>query len=141
VLARETVPPYTADQVAVDRAALCFAVMADKEVELYSFYPLSKHRCDQRKHSTMSPMIPAFALVLAQATQPNPPSKSHEWCFERGNGAQLCEETQAACIDLRRINTEIATSECKHVEPPEIQVSPTEPPAPPSPEKQTPTQR
>jgi hypothetical protein len=90
VLARETVPPYTADQVAVDQAALFFAVMADKgRWNSILSTGFSNHGCDQRKHSTMSPMLPAFALVLAQATQPNPPSKSHEWCFERGNGAQL----------------------------------------------------
>ena len=42
---------------------------------------------------------------------------------------------------LRELNTEIAKSPCKRAEPPEILVSPTEPPAPPSPDKQTPTQR
>jgi hypothetical protein len=42
---------------------------------------------------------------------------------------------------LRDINTEIATTPCKKVEPPETQESPTEPPPPPNPAKQTPTQR
>jgi hypothetical protein len=67
------------------------------------------------------------------SSQSAPPSKSHAWCFERGRGAQLCAETEAACIRLREINSEIAQSPCKDVEPPEIQVSPTEPPAPPNP--------
>jgi hypothetical protein len=81
------------------------------------------------------------ALVLAQAAQPGPGSKGHEWCFDRGQEAQLCEATEAACNQLRALNTEIAKSPCNRVEPPEIQVSPTEPPAPPNPERQTPTQR
>jgi hypothetical protein len=89
----------------------------------------------------MWPMIPALAVVLAQAAQPSANSKSDKWCFDRGQGAQLCETTEAECNRLRDINTEIAKSPCKRIEPPEIQVSPTEPPAPPSPEKQTPTQR
>jgi hypothetical protein len=87
-------------------------------------------------------MIPAAVIVLAQATQPCTESKTGQWCFEREQqGAQLCEETEAACNKLRSINTEIARSPCKRVEPPEIQISPTAHPAPPNPEKQTPTQR
>jgi hypothetical protein len=86
-------------------------------------------------------MIAGLAVVLAQATQPGAGSKSDEWCFDRGQGAQLCEATQAACDQLRQANTEIARSPCRRVEPPEVQVSPTEPPAPPNPERQTPTQR
>ena len=81
------------------------------------------------------------ALVLAQATQSGPGSKGHEWCFDRGQDAQLCEATEAACNKLRAINTEIAQSPCRRVEPPEIQVSPTEPPASPNPEGQAPRQR
>ena len=81
------------------------------------------------------------ALLLAQATQSGPGSKGHEWCFDRGQDAQLCEATEAECNKLRAINTEIAQSPCRPVEPPEIQVSPTEPPASPNPERQTPTQR
>jgi hypothetical protein len=54
-------------------------------------------------------IFPAAAILLAQA-QPDPALK---WCFERGqNGAQLCERTEAACNDLRKINTEIATGPC-----------------------------
>ena len=77
----------------------------------------------------MWPIIPALAIITAQ-TQPIPSAK---WCFERGQqGAQLCEETEAECIKLRSINTEIATSPCKPVEAPKIEQSPTEPaPAPP----------
>lgn len=86
-------------------------------------------------------VIPALAIVLAQAGQPNAPSKSHEWCFEVGKGSTLCKDTEAACTELHRTNTATATSDCKRVEPHEIQLSPTEPPAPPSPAKQTPTQR
>ena len=81
------------------------------------------------------------ALVLAQATQSGPGSKGHEWCFDRGQDAQLCEATETDCNKLRAINTEITQSPCRRVEPPQIQVSPTEPPVPPNPEQQTPTQR
>jgi hypothetical protein len=86
-------------------------------------------------------MIPVLVIVLAQAAQPSPTPKSYEWCFERGKGGQLCEQTEAACNKLREINIEIAMGSCRRVEPPEIQVSPTEPPAPPNPARQTPTQR
>jgi hypothetical protein len=75
-------------------------------------------------------MIPAAVIVLAQATQPCTGSKTGQWCFEREQqGAQLCEETEAACNKLRSINTEIARGPCKRAERREIQVSPTEPPA------------
>jgi hypothetical protein len=83
-------------------------------------------------------VIPAVAIILAQATQPDALSK---WCFERGQGAQLCEKTEAECNKLRDLNDEIAQSKCKRVEPTEIQESPIEPPSPPNPERQTPTQR
>jgi hypothetical protein len=89
----------------------------------------------------MSPIIPALTIILAQAAQPSTPSKSFEWCFETTKGVQLCQETLADCVELHRANDEIASSRCKRIEPPEIQISPTEPPAPPKPEKQTPTQR
>lgn len=85
--------------------------------------------------------IAGVAIILAQATLPGPGSKGHEWCFDRGQGTQLCEATEAACNQLRGLNTEIAQSPCRRVEPPEIQQSPTEPPAPPNPARQTPTQR
>jgi hypothetical protein len=71
-------------------------------------------------------IIPTFAMLIAQAQPSSPP----KWCFERTQGALLCEETEDACTQLRSINTEIATSPCKRVEPP----------PPPSPEKQTPTE-
>jgi hypothetical protein len=89
----------------------------------------------------MWPIIAGVAVVLAQAAVSGPGSKGYEWCFDRGQGAQLCEATEAACNHLRGINTEIAQSPCRRVEPPEIQQSPTEPTAPPSPAPQTPTQR
>jgi hypothetical protein len=89
----------------------------------------------------MWPVIPVLAILMAQAPQPNAPSKSYEWCFEIGKGSTLCKDTEAACTELRRANAGTATSACKRVEPHEIQTSPTEPPAPPSPAKQTPTQR
>ena len=85
--------------------------------------------------------IAGVAIILAQAAQPGPGSKGHEWCFDRGQGTQLCEATEAACNHLREINTEITQSPCRRVAPPEIQQSPTEPPAPPSAAQQTPTQR
>jgi hypothetical protein len=76
----------------------------------------------------MRPMIPALAIILAQAAQPGPDSRSQKWCFEREQqGAQLCEATEDACNKLRELNTEIAKSPCKRFEPPGIQVSPTPP--------------
>jgi hypothetical protein len=79
-------------------------------------------------------IIPASAILLAQV-QPAPAEK---WCFERGQGgAQLCEGTETACKDLLKINTEIATGPCLHVEPRVEQSGSTAPPA--SSEKQTPT--
>ena len=89
----------------------------------------------------MWPIIAGFAVVLAQSPLPGPGSKGTEWCFERGQGAQLCEATEAACNRLRNVNTEIAQGPCRRVEPSEIQASPTEPPAPPNPERQTPTRQ
>jgi hypothetical protein len=89
----------------------------------------------------MWPVIPALAILMAQAPQPSAPSKSYEWCFEVGKGSTLCKDTEAACTELHRTNAATAESACKRVEPHEIQLSPTEPPAPPNPAKQTPTQR
>ena len=86
-------------------------------------------------------VIPAVAIILAQATQPSPSSKSDKWCFDRGQDAQLCEETETACNKLREINSEIAHGPCKPTETPEIQVAPTEPPAPPNPATRSPTQQ
>jgi hypothetical protein len=75
-------------------------------------------------------IFPAAAILLAQA-QPNPPEK---WCFERGqNGAQLCEDTEAACNGLLKINPEIATGPCLQVEPRVEQSGSTAPPAPANP--------
>jgi hypothetical protein len=74
--------------------------------------------------------IAGVAVVLAQATESGPGSKGHEWCFDRGQEAQLCEATEAACNQLRALNTKIAKSACRRVEPPDIQQSPTEPPTP-----------
>jgi hypothetical protein len=86
-------------------------------------------------------LISALAVILAQAAQPGTESKSGQWCFEREQqGALLCEATEAECNKLHSINTEIARSPCTRVEPPNIQVSPREPPGP-SPEKQAPRQR
>ena len=74
-------------------------------------------------------------VVIAQA-QPTPSAK---WCFERGQqGAQLCENTETECIKLRSINTEIATSPCKRIEPLEIRKSPSEPSTP---DQQAPTRQ
>jgi len=78
----------------------------------------------------MSP--PAVAIVLAQATQPSPSSKSQGWCFDRGQGAQLCEETEAECNKLRDLNSEIAHSPCKRSGPTGVQVSSPKP-TPPDP--------
>ncbi len=36
-------------------------------------------------------IIPAVAILVAQAAQPSTPSKSYEWCFERGKGEPLCK--------------------------------------------------
>src|SRR5215831_8492547 len=97
---------------------------------------------DRRSHQhgggmpAMWPIIAGLVVVLAQAVQSVPGSKGHEWCFARGQETQLCEATEAACNQLRALNTEIAKSPCIFVKPPDIQQSPTEPAAP-----QTPTQR
>jgi hypothetical protein len=77
-------------------------------------------------------IIPVFAIVLTQA-QPEPPSKSGKWCFDRGQDTLLCEDTEAECAKLRDLNTEIAKSSCKRVDP---QESPARPPGPPK--KETP---
>jgi hypothetical protein len=89
----------------------------------------------------MWPALLSLTILLAQAGPPGSPSKSYEWCFQTGKNSQLCKETEATCNDYRRENAATATSACKRVEPPEIQVSPTQPPAPPNPARQTPTQR
>ena len=73
-------------------------------------------------------VIPVLAIVLAQADQPSVTPESDKWCFDRGQGAQLCEETEDECTKLRSINTEIARSTCKRIEFPNIHISPTEPP-------------
>ncbi len=78
----------------------------------------------------MWPMIPALAILMAQAPQPSAPAKSYEWCFEIGKGSTLCKDTEAACMELRRTNAGTAASACKRVEPHEIQLSATESPAP-----------
>ena len=81
-------------------------------------------------------IISAAVIVVAQVATPGSGSKAGEWCFDREQqGAKLCEATEAECNKLRSINTEIARSPCKRVEPP------TEPLTPPNPEKQTPNQR
>ena len=86
----------------------------------------------------MWPLIPALAIILAQAAQLGTNSKPAEWCFDRGQDAQLCEATEAECNKLRDLNPEIAKSPCKPAQPREIQVPPSEPPAPPNPERQNP---
>jgi hypothetical protein len=91
--------------------------------------------------AAMWPIIAGLTVVLAQAVQSLPGSKGQEWCFDRGQETQLCEATEAACNQLRALNTEIAKSPCIRVEPSDIHQSPTEPPAPPNPARQTPTQR
>ena len=78
-------------------------------------------------------LIPALAIILAEAAQPGTNSKPTEWCFDRGQDAQLCEATEAECDKLRDLNSEIAKSPCKPAQPREIQVSPSEPPTPPKP--------
>ena len=72
-------------------------------------------------------VIPVLAVIVAQAQQAQPTNPPPKWCFERTQEALLCEQTEDECIKLRNINTEIATSSCKRVEPP----------APPSPQEQT----
>jgi hypothetical protein len=72
-------------------------------------------------------MIPVFVIVLSQTTQPIITSKSDKWCFNRGQEAQLCEQTQDDCIKLHDLNPAIARSPCKRIELPEVKLSPTEP--------------
>jgi hypothetical protein len=66
--------------------------------------------------ASMWPMIPAVAIVLAQATQPGTNAKSEKWCFDRGQETQLCEATEGECNRLRDLNKEIAKSPCRRVE-------------------------
>src|SRR5262249_8943171 len=82
---------------------------------------------------SMWPIIAVFAVLVAQA-QPSPTQK---WCFERDQGAQLCEETEEACRKLLDLNTEIARSPCKPVEPSE-NTRLTMPPPPTNPETPNP---
>jgi hypothetical protein len=86
-------------------------------------------------------MIPAILIVLSQGAQSAPASQSDEWCFDRGQNAQLCEPTELACNKLRDLNSEIAHGPCRPVDHPVVGLPPTEPPAPPNPQTQTPTQR
>jgi len=65
----------------------------------------------------MWPIFAGLSLVLAQAVQPGPGSKGNEWCFDMGQETQLCEATEAACNQLRAVNTEIAASPCRACRP------------------------
>ena len=58
----------------------------------------------------MWPLIPALAIILAQAAQPGTNSKPAEWCFDRGQDAQLCEATEPECNKLRDLNPERSTA-------------------------------
>jgi hypothetical protein len=49
------------------------------------------------------------------AAQPGGGAKDYEWCFDRDQGAQLCEKTEAECNKLRELNSEIAHSSCRQV--------------------------
>ena len=90
----------------------------------------------------MWPIISTLAIVLAQAAHPGINSKLQKWCFDRGQGGVLlCEATEAECNNLRSMNDEIARSPCRRVELPEIQSTPTKPPAPSNPEKGKPRQQ
>ena len=79
--------------------------------------------------------IAGVAVILAQAAQPGGGAKDYVWCFDRDQGAQLCEETEAECNKLRELNTEIAHSSCIQVDRPVVGAPP------PNPAQQTPTQR
>jgi hypothetical protein len=65
----------------------------------------------------MCPIIPVLAVFVAQA-QPSPTR-----CFERDQGAQLCEQTEDECRKLLDLNTEIARSPCRVVRSKEQQPS------------------
>jgi hypothetical protein len=79
--------------------------------------------------------IEAVAVILAQAAQPGGGAKDYVWCFDRDQGAQLWEETEAECNKLRELNTEFAHSLCRQVYRPVVGAPP------PNPAQQTPTQR
>ena len=64
------------------------------------------------------------AVVLAQAAQPAGGAKEYEWCFDRDQGAQLCEETEAACNKLRDLNSEVAKSSYRQVYRPVVGLPP-----------------
>jgi hypothetical protein len=79
--------------------------------------------------------IAGVAVILAQAAQPGGGAKDYAWCFDRDQGAQLCEETEAECNKLRELNSEIAHSACRQVYRPVVG-------APlPNPARQRPNQR
>jgi hypothetical protein len=82
-----------------------------------------KRTGDKLLRSVILPIV----IVLSQATQPIITSKSYKWCFNRGQGAQLCEQTQDDCAKLRGLNPAIAKSPCKRIELPEVKLSPIQP--------------
>jgi hypothetical protein len=81
-------------------------------------------------------IVAGIAVILAQAAQPAGSAKEHEWCFDRDQGAQLCEVTEAECNKLRDLNSEIANSSCRQVYRPVVGLPP---PPNPNPSRQTPT--
>lgn len=88
-----------------------------------------------------SVIFAAVAVVLAQAAPPGTEATAPRWCFDRGQDAQLCEQTESECNHLRDINMEIAKGPCKPVKLPAIQKPLTETPAPLNPQATPPTQR
>ena len=56
----------------------------------------------------MWPMIPGFAVVLAQAAQPSTDSNSPKMVLRQRQGAELCEAAEDARNRLREVNPQIA---------------------------------
>ena len=69
--------------------------------------------------------IAALAIILAQSAQPM--AAENKWCFDRGQGTQLCEETEKECNHLHDINPDIARGPCRVVEQPDVKTSPPNP--------------
>ena len=75
----------------------------------------------------MQSLLPALLILLSQTTQPIITSKTYKWCFSRGQGAQLCEQTLDDCAKLHDLNSAIAKSPCRQIELPEVKLSPAAP--------------
>ena len=91
--------------------------------------------------TTMWPLIPALAINLAQAARPGTNSKPAEWCFDRGQDAQLCEATAAQCDKLQDLTPRLQRARANLHSREKFRSHRASRRHPPNPERQTPTQR